>query len=123
MGRVILLVDDDAGFRESVRQTLELRDYDLVEVSDGKQALAAIETEQVSLVVTDILMPNMEGNELAMTIKERRPDLKIIGMTGGGRLGSAEEVAGDCVYPLFEVILKKPFLAEDLTTAIDSALS
>ena len=78
MGRVILLVDDDTGFRDSVRETLELHDFEVVEVVDGTEALAFLEKEDVSLVVTDILMPNMEGNELAMSIKEMRPDMKII---------------------------------------------
>ncbi len=78
---------------------------------------------QVDLVLTDMLMPEIEGNQLAAKIKKLRPNLKIIGMTGGGRIGTADYVAQMAVSPLFETILRKPFLAEDLIAQIVVALS
>jgi len=75
------------------------------------------------LLITDILMPDMEGNELAIKVKTLKPDLKIIGMTGGGRLGTADRVKRLCISTLFEEILNKPFLEEDLFAQITLALS
>ena len=123
MGAVILLVDDDSAFRESVRDVLEIEGYQVIESGDGKEALPVIESEQVDLVLTDILMPRVTGNELATKIRTLRPDLKVIGMTGGGRIGSADSVKRLCSPIIFETVLNKPFLAEDLIAQVEKALS
>ncbi len=125
MNTVILLVDDDSAFRESVNDILEIEDYQVIEAKSGKEALSIIENKngQVDLVITDMLMPEIEGNQLAAKIKKLRPNLKIIGMTGGGRIGTPDAVVKMAVGPLFETILRKPFLAEDLIAQIVVALS
>ena len=123
MSKVILLVDDDPGFRESVRDILEIEGYKIIETGDGSDALPIIEKEHVDLVITDILMPEIEGNELAERISALKPDLKVIGMTGGGRLGSANEVKSLCITDVFETILSKPFLADELLVQVTAALS
>jgi len=125
MNTVILLVDDDSAFRESVRDILEIENYQVIEAKSGSEALSIIVNEngQINLVITDLLMPEIEGNELTSKIKRLRPNLKIIGMTGGGRIGTADYVAQMAVSPLFETILRKPFLAEDLIAQIVVALS
>ncbi len=125
MNTVILLVDDDSAFRESVNDILEIENYQVIEAKSGKEALSIIENKngQVDLVITDMLMPEIEGNALAAKIKRLRPNLKIIGMTGGGRIGTPDAVVNMAVGPLFETILRKPFLAEDLIAQIVVALS
>lgn len=123
MSETILLVDDDSAFRISVKTVLELEGYQVIDVDDGFNALPIIEKQEVDLVITDILMPEIEGNELASKAKGLKPNLKIIGMTGGGGIGDASRVESMCVKMLFEVILKKPFLSEDLLAAISKALS
>ena len=123
MNKVILLVDDDSVFRGSVRDILEFEGYEVIETGDGKEALPVIETEHVDLLITDILMPEVEGNELVSRTKKLRPDLKVIGMTGGGRIGSAERVKRMCIPTLFETILSKPFLEEELIARVVTALS
>ena len=125
MNTVILLVDDDSAFRESVRDIIKIEYYQVIEAKNGEEALSIIENKngQVDLVITDMLMPEIEGNELAEKIKRLRPNLKIIGMTGGGRIGTADTVVKMAVAPLFETILRKPFLAEDLIAQIVAALS
>ena len=67
MNTVILLVDDDSAFRESVRDILKIEYYQVIEVKNGEEALSIIENKngQVDLVITDMLMPEIEGNELA----------------------------------------------------------
>ena len=123
MSKVILLVDDDSAFRESVRDVLEMHGYEVIETDDGKEALPVLEKEHVDLVLTDILMPDIEGNELVGRIKKLRPDLKVIGMTGGGRIGSANEVEGMCSPFFFGKILNKPFVVDDLMAQVEKALS
>ena len=122
MSKVILLVDDDSGFRESVRDILDIGGYQVIEAEDGKEALPIIEKEKLDLVITDILMPEIEGIELYTKIEKIRPDLKIIGMSGGGRLGTAEDIK-HCVSHIFETMLSKPFTKENLMTEVVAALA
>jgi len=122
MSKVILLVDDDSDFRESVRDILEFEGFEIIEAEDGKYALPILEKESVDLVITDILMPEIEGIGLVSKIKQLKPDLRVIGMTGGGRLGSAEKVKNMCTHFSFQTVLSKPFLAEDLIAEVEAAL-
>ena len=103
---MILIVDDDAVFRQSVRNVLEIEDYKVIDVDDGLNALPIVEKGNVDLVITDILMPEIEGNELAARIKKINPDLKVIGMTGGGHIGDADYVEKICAKRLFETIAR-----------------
>ena len=122
MSKVILLVDDDSGFRESVRDILEVEGYTVIEAGDGMEAFPIVEKEKVDLVITDILMPQVEGIELYTKIEKIRPDLKVIGMSGGGRIGTAEDIK-QCVSHIFERMLSKPFTKEDLMTEVGAALA
>ena len=112
MSMTILLTDDDPGFRESVRQILVLEDYRVLEAKDGVEALRLLKSEEVGLLITDILMPDMEGVELCTKAKALRPDLKVIGMTGGGSI-NADSVTG-IAERFFHAFLKKPFDRQDL---------
>ncbi|MBT5800464.1 MAG: response regulator [Gemmatimonadetes bacterium] len=123
MSKVILVVDDDPVMRESVRDILEIENYKVIEAGDGIDGLPIVKKEHIDLVITDILMPQVEGNELVFKLKKFRPDLKVIGMTGGGRLVSVEQVKQLCPDVLFEKILTKPFLREELLAQVEAALA
>ena len=123
MSKVILVVDDDAVMRESVRDILEIENYKVIEAGDGIDGLPIVKKEHVDLVITDILMSQVDGNELVFKLKKFRPDLKVIGMTGGGRLVSVEQVKQLCPDVLFEKILTKPFLREELLAQVEAALA
>ena len=114
MRKVILLVDDDPGFRALLGDFLGKEGYAVIVAEGGLQAMALIKREPIDLVITDILMPGIEGNALAYHIWEIKPKLKVIGMTGGGRIGSAGTVSSLCPDFLFQSLLHKPFLAEEL---------
>ncbi|MBT5448964.1 MAG: response regulator [Gemmatimonadetes bacterium] len=123
MSKVILVVDDDPVMRESVRDILEIENYKVIEAGDGIDGLPIVKKEHVDLVITDILMSQVDGNELVFKLKRFRPDLKVIGMTGGGRLVSVEQVKQLCPDVLFEKILTKPFLREELLAQVEAALA
>ena len=75
MTPTILLVDDDNAFRTSVAQVLELEDYDFIQVSSGKECLEILNSpssSSIQLLISDILMPEMEGIELNMEIRKLR---------------------------------------------------
>ncbi|MBF0317661.1 MAG: response regulator [Nitrospirae bacterium] len=106
----ILVIDDEAIVRISCKRVLETEGYDVVLASSGPTALDCMEKECYDLVITDLMMPDMDGFELIGVISEKWPNLKVVVMTGYGtdetRLKSVELGA--------VIFLKKPFLPEQL---------
>jgi YesN/AraC family two-component response regulator len=82
----ILVADDEAPIRELLRQALEMNGYEVVEAANGVETVKLFRENQIDLVITDIIMPDKEGLESIMDLKEIDPDVKIIAMSGGGRL-------------------------------------
>ncbi len=82
----ILVVDDEAPIRGLLRQAFENSNYDVVEASNGSEAVRIYRDDEIDLVITDIIMPDKEGLEFIMDLKEIDQDVKIIAMSGGGRL-------------------------------------
>lgn len=86
----ILVVDDDDQVRTLLCLTLERAGYEVTGAADGAEALRVFEQEPVELVITDIVMPEKEGLETIMEFRKRQPELKIIAISGGGRIGPEE---------------------------------
>ena len=84
----ILLVDDDDSFRKMLRLTLTKMGYDVVEARDGKEALVLHHQLSPDLVLTDLIMPEKEGLETIEELRRVYPGIKIIAMSGGGRLSA-----------------------------------
>ncbi len=82
----ILVVDDDQQIRTMLRITLEREEYEVVEACDGVEAVAIYKTQDIDLVVTDIVMPEKEGIELIMELKGINSAVNIIAISGGGRI-------------------------------------
>ena len=118
----ILLVDDDDGLRKVLRITLERMGHQVTEARNGKEALTAYEQVAPDLIITDLIMPEMEGIETIMRLKKSHPDAKIIAMSGGGRvkatnfLVAAEELGA-------ATTLAKPFTSDQLARAIQETLA
>jgi len=80
----ILVIDDDDEIRDFLTRLLNLRYYSVVCASNGESGLATFGAESIALVVTDIVMPEMEGLETIKQIRRSRPDIPIIAISGGG---------------------------------------
>jgi two-component system cell cycle sensor histidine kinase/response regulator CckA len=78
--QVVLVVDDEQGLRDLVCRTLRAEGYATLEASHGAEALELMDTAQkpIDLVVTDVVMPGMDGRELGRRLAQRRPDLPIL---------------------------------------------
>ena len=118
----ILLVDDDDQFRDMARVLLERQGH-MVEIArNGNEALARYRELRPDLVITDVIMPDMEGLETIRELRRISADIKIIAMSGGGRkstsmyLKHAKEMGA-------AAILAKPFSNLELTQAIETALA
>jgi DNA-binding NarL/FixJ family response regulator len=78
----ILIVDDDADFRQGLRILLENRKHRVIEAPDGKAAMDFLRQSTVSLIVTDLVMPEQEGIETIQAIRHTHPELKIVAISG-----------------------------------------
>lgn len=118
----ILVVDDEEIVRVTLRQMLEKAGHQVFEAANGLEALRAFEKREADLVITDIIMPEKEGIETIMELRQRKPDLKIIAMSGGGRTGTmeylhlAKSLGADNVLP-------KPFKMGEVRDLVSRTLA
>ncbi len=117
----ILVIDDDEAFRTMLRRTLERAGHEVTEAEEGAAALAALSEKAIDLVITDIVMPGMEGLETIRTLRRSKPQLKIIAMSGGGRMKPEGYLEAAHVFGAVR-ILTKPFENKELFAAIKQAL-
>ena len=110
-GTSVLVVDDEAAVRRFAARVLEAENYVVIQASDGMEALELIRQGGTSflVVVSDIVMPRLNGVELMQALSVSHPDLPVILMSGYATSALAElGIAAPCA------ILSKPFLAERL---------
>ena len=114
----VLVAEDEGAVRESVRRILERAGYTVIEARHGADALLLWRErkDEIALVLTDLVMPEMRGSELAAQIRETSPDTKVIYMSG-----YASESARATVKP-GDVLVEKPFEAESLLRVVREAL-
>jgi DNA-binding NarL/FixJ family response regulator len=120
MSLLILFVDDDPGIRLSVSDYLEMSGYMVVTAKNGQEALGMVEEYQPHLLVTDIVMPKMDGYELVRQVRQR-PEfrlLPVIFLTA--RTNTEERIRG---YQLgCDFYLAKPFDIKELAAMIRNLL-
>ncbi len=80
-GKRVLVVDDDAGVRESVAEILEAEGCEVEAAGNGREALALIESREFDLVLSDVVMPEMDGYDLYQTVRRIKPELPVALMT------------------------------------------
>ena len=116
----ILLAEDEKGVREIAREFLSLSGYTVLEASDGAEALDIASRHQgpIQLLVTDIIMPQLGGRELAERVTELRPEIKVIYMSGYTEYSSLR--SSD--FADTAVLLSKPFTRTALARAVAEAL-
>jgi two-component system, cell cycle sensor histidine kinase and response regulator CckA len=119
-GQTILLAEDDASIRQFATRMLREHGYRVLDAEDGAAAIALVgkAIEAIDLVITDVLMPNANGLELARLMRAARPDLPIVFMTGYAGLDDDALVELRATGP----VLAKPFTQETLLRAVATAL-
>jgi len=104
----ILLIDDDELVRYSLGRYLRREGFTVVELENGTKALRTIAIEEPDLVLTDLIMPDMDGIEVTMQVHKEYPNLPLIAMSGGGRQVDASHLEYAEAFGA-SVILEKPF--------------
>ncbi len=117
----ILLVDDDEPFRKMLRLTLTKLGYEVVEAANGKEALRLHAALPADLVITDLVMPEREGLETILELRRQQPTLKIIAMSGGGRINARDFLVIAKVFGASRTFTK-PFATADLAAAVAELL-
>lgn len=118
----ILIVEDDKELREMLKVSLIRHKYTVLEASDGRDAIMHFKPSIIDLVVTDVIMPEEDGLKVIMKLRELKPKLKIIAISGGGKAGPgsylklAKALGADAVF-------SKPFSINDLVLKIESLLT
>ena len=120
-GVQILLIDDDELLREALESILKTVGYSVIHASDGELGLRAFEESRPALVVTDILMPNVEGIQTIRELRRIDGSAKIIAISGGDRGGDVQylEMASKLGA---DRILAKPFRRQALLDLIEELL-
>ena len=113
----ILVIDDDAEIRQVLRRILERADYEILEAADGNQGMHLIRTEGIDLVITDIIMPDKEGIETIRELQRDFPHIKIIAISGGGRINARHILDAARRFGVTHT-LAKPFGPNELLEAI-----
>jgi len=117
----ILLVEDEEGLRSLNARGLRSRGYNVIEASNGVEALEALDAENgaVDLVVSDVVMPEMDGPTLLKTMRERNPDLKIIFVSGYAEDAFEKSLPENEQF----AFLPKPFTLSKLVEAVKETMS
>jgi len=116
--RRILLVDDDDSFRKMLRLTLVKLGYDVLEAGDGREALSLIHEAPPDVVMTDLVMPEKEGLETIQALHRLHPSVKIIAMSGGGRINARDFLVVAKLFGAHRTLIK-PFSNHEMTAALD----
>jgi PAS domain S-box-containing protein len=120
LGQTVLVVDDEASVRDMLKRALEKHGYRVLLAAEGNEALSLYERyrHEVCIILTDMLMPGLDGPGLVRALRARGVDLPILGMTG-----VAERLAIHNLEQLaLETLLVKPFLTRDLLWALHQVL-
>jgi CheY-like chemotaxis protein len=118
----ILIIDDMAGVRRAVATTLKRAGHTVTEAGDGESGLRLVAEQSFDLVVTDIVMPGMDGTEVIMSLASRPDRPMIIAMSGGGAHVTSEE-ALILAKQTADASLAKPFGGSELIDMIERVLS
>ena len=111
----VLVIEDNAELRHYLRLALESQGYEVVTADNGRTALPYLEGHGVDVVLTDIYMPEMDGIETILELRQRFPSVRVIAMSGkpATHLPVMEELGAAHV-------LKKPFAVDELLGALEA---
>jgi two-component system nitrogen regulation response regulator NtrX len=114
----ILVIDDEAAIRDSMRMILEYEGYEFLAAATGEEGIALVERESMDLVFLDIKMPGMDGLEVLGKLKAAAEDLPVVMISGHGTVATAVEATKLGAFDFIE----KPLATERILLAIRNAL-
>jgi DNA-binding NtrC family response regulator len=117
----ILLLDDNETFLKLQGEFLRCSGHRVATFTDGKKALQMLQRKPFDLLITDLIMPDKEGIEIIIELHSKLPDLKIIAMSGGSRVGARDWLVMAKKLGASHTLIK-PFSGEQLLEVVNSVL-
>ena len=117
----ILIIDDDHHILLMVKKMLERAGFEVDLASNGNEGLELFQKMQADLVITDIIMPEKEGLETIREMKRLRSDLKIIAMSGGGKISADNYLETAKIFGA-NLVLEKPFSQKTMVDAVNTLM-
>ncbi len=118
----ILLVEDEELLRAGVQEMLEIQGFRVISAPNGQEALACLTSAHIDLVVTDLVMPQMNGIDFVQQLRQIRPDVPVIVVSGSTRNIMQRFGIDNIQVPGANASLSKPFKSIDLLAQIRQLL-
>ena len=119
----ILLVEDEELLRAGVQEVLEIQGYNVISAPDGEQALACLAAQTIDLIITDLVMPKMDGVDFVKQLRKIKPDLPVIVVSGSTRNIMQRYGIDSIQVPGANASLPKPFKSVDLIEQVRQLLA
>jgi len=118
----ILVIDDDPSILTMLKKMLEREGYEVDTACNGSEGLDKIEDSPPDLLITDIVMPEKEGMELIFHLRRKKPELKIIAISGGGRF-NYEGYLTSAKYLGADLTFQKPLSHKEFVQAVSDLIN
>ena len=118
----ILVIDDDPSILTMLKKMLEREGYEVDIACNGSEGLDKIEDSPPDLLITDIVMPEKEGMELIFYLRRKKPELKIIAISGGGRF-NYEGYLTSAKYLGADLVFQKPLIHKEFVQAVSDLIN
>jgi YesN/AraC family two-component response regulator len=118
----ILIVDDEPALLDLLTHMLKTDEHEVLVAEDGEKGVHLYQQELPDVVISDLVMPNKNGIDLILELKETFPALRLIAISGGGGVTGAFDYLPTAKLVGAKVILKKPFGLQDLRDAVTTVL-
>ena len=117
----ILVLDDEPSILLMIKKMLEKAGHEVEVALNGKEGLVLFENNKPDLLITDIIMPEKEGLETIFELRRRHPDLKIIAISGGGRIGPDGYLPGAKLLGA-NAVFSKPLVPKEFINKVNELL-
>lgn len=119
----VLVIDDENSVRKIIRDNLKLSGFTVLEASGGEEGLQAINPENPpGVVITDIIMPDKSGLDVIAEIRRKYPSIRLIAMSGGGRIEEANDLLEKAKQLGAHAALSKPLNLDELERMIEELM-
>ena len=122
MSARILVIDDDPGVRRMLVEMLRREGYEVDDAENGRVGMRRFREHPAALVITDLVMPEQEGLETLIQLRHSGEPVKVIAISGGGRVGP-DSYLNSALTLGADAILAKPFGREELLAQVTALLS
>jgi CheY-like chemotaxis protein len=118
----ILVLDDEPSILIMIKKMLEKAGHEVSVALNGKEGMVLFEKNRPDLLITDIIMPEKEGLETIFELRRKYPELKIIAISGGGRISPDGYLPGAKLLGA-NMVFQKPLVQKDFMEAVSSLLN